>query len=80
MELPHIRPTRAEVDLGALVRNVRALRGVAPGTALLAMVKANAYGHGSALVGRALEAEGVELLGVALVEEGLALRQAGVDT
>ncbi len=44
------------------------------------MVKANAYGHGSALVGRALEAEGVELLGVALVEEGLALRQAGVET
>ncbi len=80
MELPHIRPTRAEVDLGALVRNVRALRGVAPGTALLAMVKADAYGHGSALVGRALEAEGVELLGVALVEEGLVLRQAGVET
>ncbi|MGO9064313.1 MAG: alanine racemase [Myxococcaceae bacterium] len=80
MELPHIRPTRAEVDLGALVRNVRALRVVAPGAALLAMVKANAYGHGSELIGRALDAEGVELLGVALVEEGVVLRQAGVTT
>ncbi len=80
MELPRIRPTRAEVDLGALVRNVRALRSVAPGVALLAMVKADAYGHGAALIARALETEGVEMLGVALVEEGLALRQAGVGT
>jgi alanine racemase len=78
MELPHIRPTRVEIDLGALVRNVRTLRGAAAGTALLAMVKADAYGHGAALVAPALEAEGVELLGVALIEEGLALRQAGV--
>ncbi len=78
MELPRIRPTRAEVDLGALVRNVRALRSVAPGVALLAMVKADAYGHGAGLIARALETEGVEMLGVALVEEGLALRQAGV--
>ncbi len=78
MELPCIRPTRAEVDLGALVRNVRTLRSAAPGTALLAMVKADAYGHGATLVAPALEAEGVELLGVALIEEGLALRAAGV--
>jgi len=80
MELPRIRPTRAEVDLGALVRNVRALRKLAPGVALLAMVKADAYGHGASLIAPALEAEGVELLGVALVEEGLALRHAGVGT
>jgi alanine racemase len=78
MELLRIRPTRAEVDLGALVRNVRTLRGAAPGTALLAMVKADAYGHGAAIVAPALEAEGVELLGVALIEEGLTLRRAGV--
>jgi alanine racemase len=78
MEIPRIRPTRAEVDLGALVRNVRTLRSAAPGIALLAMVKADAYGHGASLVAPALEAEGVELLGVALIEEGLALRLAGV--
>jgi len=78
MEPLRIRPTRAEVDLGALVRNVRTLREGAPGMALLAMVKADAYGHGASLVAPALEAEGVELLGVALVEEGLALRRVGV--
>lgn len=78
MELPRIRPTRAEVDVGALARNVRTLRSVAPGTALLAMVKADAYGHSATIVAPVLEALGVELLGVALVEEGLALRQAGV--
>jgi alanine racemase len=78
MELARIRPTRAEVDLGALVRNVRTLRSVTPGIALLAMVKADAYGHGAALVAPVLESLGIELLGVALVEEGLALRRAGV--
>jgi alanine racemase len=44
------------------------------------MVKADAYGHGAALVAPALEAEGVALLGVALIEEGLLLRAAGVRT
>ena len=79
MEPLRIRPTRAEVDVGALARNVQTLRGVAPGMALLAMVKANAYGHGATLVAPVLESLGVELLGVALVEEGLELRQAGVN-
>jgi alanine racemase len=78
MELPRIRPTRAEIDLGALARNVRTLRSVAPGSALLAMVKADAYGHGATIIAPALESLGVELLGVALVEEGLTLRRAGV--
>jgi alanine racemase len=79
MEPLRIRPTRAEVDVGALARNVQTLRGVAPGMALLAMVKANAYGHGATLVAPVLESLGVELLGVALVEEGLELRRAGVN-
>jgi alanine racemase len=79
MEPPRIRPTRAEVDVGALARNVQTLRSIAPGTALLAMVKANAYGHGATIVAAALEALGVELFGVALVEEGLALRNAGIS-
>ena len=78
MELPRIRPTRAEVDVGALVRNVQTLRSVAPGTGLLAMVKADAYGHGASIVAPVLEGLGIEFLGVALVEEGLALRQAGI--
>jgi alanine racemase len=78
MAPPRIRPTRAEVDVGALARNVQTLRNLAPGMALLAMVKANAYGHGANIVAPALEALGVEILGVALVEEGLALREAGI--
>jgi len=78
MEHPSIRPTRAEIDLGSVVRNLRTLKAAAPEAGVLAMVKADAYGHGASLIAPALEAEGVELLGVALIEEGLALRAAGV--
>jgi alanine racemase len=75
-----IRPTRAEIDLGALTRNLETLRAAAPGIDVLAVVKADAYGHGAVPVSRALEAAGVRFLGVALVEEGLALREAGIRT
>ncbi|HVE87522.1 MAG TPA: alanine racemase [Myxococcales bacterium] len=74
----HVRPTRAELDLDALERNYRAIRALAPGLEVLAMVKANAYGHGAPAVAHRLEAAGVRLLGVALVEEGMELRHAGV--
>lgn len=73
-----IRPTRAELDLGALNRNLNTLRTAAPGVDVLAVVKADAYGHGAVPISRALEAAGVRFLGVALVEEGLALREAGL--
>ncbi len=73
-----IRPTRAEIDLGALTRNLETLRAAAPGVDVLAVVKADAYGHGATPVSRALEAGGVRFLGVALVEEGLVLREAGL--
>src|SRR5438477_6805470 len=59
----HIRPTRAEIDLGALERNYRALRALAPALEVLAMVKANAYGHGAPAVAHRLEEAGVRLLG-----------------
>jgi alanine racemase len=75
-----IRPTRAELDLGALTRNHETLRTGAPGVDVLAVVKADAYGHGAVPVSRALEASGVRFLGVALVEEGMALREAGLRT
>ena len=75
-----IRPTRAEIDLGALTRNLETLHTAAPGVDVLAVVKADAYGHGAVPVSRALEAAGVRFLGVALVEEGLALRQAGLKS
>ena len=75
-----IRPTRAEIDLGALTRNLETLHTAAPGVDVLAVVKADAYGHGAVPISRALEAAGVRFLGVALVEEGLVLRQAGLKS
>jgi alanine racemase len=66
-----------EVDLEAVRHNVRLLR---PERAeLLAVVKANGYGHGAAPVARAALEAGASWLGVALVEEGLELREAGID-
>jgi len=74
------RPTVAEVDLGAIAANCRALRGLLrPGTAHLQVVKANAYGHGDVAVASACVDAGVDRLGVALVEEGVRLRDAGID-
>lgn len=72
------RPTRIRVDLDALTHNLHALRAHA-GVPVMAIVKANAYGHGLVPVGLHLQAQGVEQLGVAFLEEGIALRQAGVQ-
>jgi alanine racemase len=71
------RPTRVEVDRSAIRHNVAALRR--PGVELMAVVKADGYGHGAVEVARAALDSGATWLGVALVEEGLALRAAGVD-
>jgi alanine racemase len=74
---PRYRPTVADVDLGAISQNVRALRP--PGAELMAVVKADGYGHGDVPVARAALQAGATWLGVALVEEGLRLRDAGID-
>ena len=79
-----IRPTVAHVDLAALTRNFRTIVDhlarerpeKPPGT--IAVVKANAYGHGAGHVGHALEDAGADLLACADIEEGAALRDAGV--
>ncbi|TBR17319.1 alanine racemase, partial [bacterium] len=72
------RPTWAEVDLGALRRNLRRLRHAA-GVPLLFVVKADGYGHGAVSAAKAaLEVPGVQGLGVSSVEEGAVLREAGV--
>lgn len=69
----------AEVDLGRVRRNVRNLKALlAPGTMLLAVVKADGYGHGAVAVAGAAIAGGADWLGVARVHEGEALRAAGV--
>jgi alanine racemase len=73
------RPTWAEIDLDALRHNLGAIRErLAPGVRVMGIVKANAYGHGAVTVGRTLADAGIDMLGVALVEEGLELREAGV--
>ena len=76
-DLTNQRPTRIRVDLDALAHNLRAIRA-RTGTAVMGIVKANAYGHGLVPVAKHLEAQGVDRLGVAFVEEGIALRRAGV--
>jgi alanine racemase len=77
-QLPPTRPTRAEVDLGAMAQNLAAVRAVAAGSRVYAVVKADAYGHGLVPVARWLEERGVDGLCVALAEEGLTLRASGV--
>ncbi len=73
------RPTVAVIDLKALEYNYRQIQGKIPrGTRILGVVKADAYGHGSVPVSLALEALGVECLGVAIPEEGIELRKGGV--
>ena len=73
-----IRPTVAEIDLGAVQRNLARLRQlVGPGVRLFGVVKADAYGHGAVPVSRALEPL-CNALAVSLVEEGLELRAAGI--
>ncbi len=68
---------RAEVDLAALRANVRALRGRAPEAQLMAVVKADAYGHGVLPCARAARQAGADWLGTATPEEALALRAGG---
>ena len=74
------RPTWAEVDLAALVGNLRRLRAKMPSkTLVMFVVKANAYGHGAAECARAAQAaRAADWLGVSSVEEGVALREAGL--
>ncbi|HEV1998528.1 MAG TPA: alanine racemase [Candidatus Dormibacteraeota bacterium] len=70
----------AEVDLQALAHNVGLLRArLRPGTRLLAVVKANAYGHGAVPVARAAVRAGADWLSVATLAEAAELRQAGVE-
>lgn len=68
----------ARIDTDALRHNLAAVRRFAPASRVLAIVKANAYGHGLVATAKALTA--ADAFGVARLEEGLALRLAGVDT
>ena len=74
------RPTWAEVDTGAIERNLRRIRAkMPPRVKVMFVVKGNAYGHDAALCARAAErSRAADWLGVSSVEEGVALRDAGL--
>ncbi|OAZ63308.1 Alanine racemase [Bacillus licheniformis] len=76
---PFYRKTWAEIDLTALKENVRNMkRHIGEHVRLMAVVKANAYGHGDAQVAKAALAEGASILAVALLDEALSLRAQGI--
>jgi alanine racemase len=73
------RPTQAIIDLESVRSNFRALKKLVGNGFHCPMVKANAYGHGDVIVTKALVEAGAERVGVALIEEGLHLREGGVE-
>ncbi len=76
-----LRPTRAEIRLSAVRSNLQKLKKTAAPARLLFVVKANAYGHGAVELARLAEGEGLAYgFGVSCVEEGLALRAAGLKS
>jgi alanine racemase len=74
-----VRPSWVEIDLDAIAHNVRLLAEIAAPASLCAVVKADAYGHGDVPVAEAALEAGAPLLAVALVEEAIRLREAGIE-
>src|ERR1700757_1616046 len=77
MDATVLRPTVVEVSLARLTENLQSIEAAAPPAAVMPIVKANAYGHGLVEVARHLVALGARRLGVAFLEEAVALREAG---
>ncbi|MEM7114274.1 MAG: alanine racemase [Chloroflexota bacterium] len=75
-----VRPTYVEVDLGRLTENYRAIQQAVGETAVMPILKANAYGHGLVPVAQHLATLGAPYFGVAFLEEGIMLREAGIQT
>jgi alanine racemase len=79
MAFPAQRPTWAEINLDNLTHNFHATKtAVGTGVSIMAAVKSDAYGHGAVDCAHALEKAGVEWFGVAMPEEGMALRDSGI--
>jgi alanine racemase len=77
--MQNIRPVWLEVNLDAIAHNVRIIKQVVgKNTQIIAVVKANAYGHGAIEVSETLLENGVTMLGVGVIEEGIVLREAGI--
>jgi alanine racemase len=75
-----VRPTRAEINLGHLRHNLKTVRRAAGHARVFGVLKADAYGHGAPAVARTLERAGIDGFCVALVEEAVELREAGIRT
>src|SRR5918912_4187103 len=74
-----LRPTWVSVDLGAFRRNLDAIARLLPERSrLIAVLKANAYGHGAVQLARECDSERVAMIAVALLEEAMELRDAGI--
>lgn len=73
-----VRPTRAEINLAALRHNLHVIKRYAEGAKVWAVLKADGYGHGAPAVARTLERAGADGFCVALLEEGVELREAGI--
>lgn len=80
VDILRTRPTVMDVHLDALEHNLRLLRKHTGGARIMAVVKANAYGHGLVPCARFLEKKGVDYFGVAFVEEGVELRRSGINS
>lgn len=74
-----MRPTKVEVDLGAIAHNVARFADLISPAAMCAVVKADGYGHGDVPVAETALAVGADWIAVALVEEGIRLREAGLE-
>jgi alanine racemase len=70
----------AEISLNRLIDNYRIVRNAVGSAKIMAAIKADAYGHGAIEVARILEAEGIYMFGVAGIEEGIELREAGISS
>jgi alanine racemase len=75
-----LRPTKVEVDLKKLSHNLDVIKNEVGNRKIMAVVKANAYGHGLVEISKHLEKEGIDYLGVAFIEEALVLREAKIKT
>jgi alanine racemase len=75
-----MRNTYCEISLTALKNNFQIIKDFCGTTKVCAVIKANAYGHGLVEIARTLETQGVDYFAVAIVEEGIQLRYAGIQT
>ncbi|MBN1782024.1 alanine racemase [bacterium] len=74
-----VRPTHVEVNRTRLAENFQAIRSHAPDCKIMPVLKANAYGHGLVEVARLMQTLKADYIGVAVLEEGMLLRQAGIE-